>query len=331
MISMMKQLVKLSTVFLVLGLFLFTACEQDEPLEMDDTGETLIELRDDGTFDVELDVPSNSPRFSWRPRGRRPGFGRLNQCVDLVFPLTLDFPGGTSDQVADLDDLRTTLRDWRQNNTTGIGGRPQIAFPFDVELADGSVYTVDERSDFREIAQDCYRGRPHYKGRFQRCFELVYPVTVNYPDGNTADAADKRALSELLRTWRAENPDATVFPNLDYPLDIELKNGTVVTVNSREEIAEATEDCRMERPHYWRNRCFELAYPVNVELSDGSIVEVADQEALFDIYKEWLESYPRGEHPEIVIPFDVIIKSDGSTIAVNSIDDLEDLAEICRN
>ena len=328
---MMKRLLKFNYLFVVLGLFIFTACQEEEPLDIAESEEAVIDLRDDGSFDV-VDGEETS-RLDWmkRLRGRRPGFGRLNQCFDLVFPVTLEFPDGTTAEVSDSDDLKTTIREWKQNNESGIGGRPQLAFPFEVELADGDIFTVTERADLKEIAGDCYEGRPHYKGRFKRCYNLVYPVEVSYPDGSTAEAADRAALHELLKTWREENPDAEERPTLVYPLDIELTDGTVVTVGSREEIKTAVVACGRKRPHIWRNKCFDLVFPITVELEDEELVEAADLEALLAIYKEWLESYPRGDHPEIVFPYDVTLDSDGSTLTINSLADLEELQDTCRN
>lgn len=328
---MMKQLFKFSSFLFVFSLFLFTACQEDALPEVSGSEDAIIDLREDGTFDV-MDTET-AERLDWvkRFRGRKLFFGRLNQCFDLVFPVTLNFPDGTTEEVASAEDLRSTLRDWKANQTSGIGGRPQLAFPFEVELADGDTYTIEEKPDLREIAGDCTEGRPHFKGRFKRCFELVFPVGVSYPDGTTAEAADREELKTLFSTWRTENPDATEHPTLAYPLDIELTDGTTVTVDSREAIREAISDCRRPRPHFWRNRCFDLVFPVSVELNDETVVEVADQEALYDVYKEWLESDPRGDHPEVIFPVDVTLESDGSVVTLNSLSDLEDLQDVCRN
>ena len=54
----------------------------------------------------------------------------------------------------------------------------------------------------------------------------------------------KRADFRLLREWRKANPDATVKPALNFPLDIQYKDGTAATINNQTEFDAAKDACK---------------------------------------------------------------------------------------
>ena len=135
-----------------------------------------------------------------------------------------------------------------------------------------------------------------------RCFDLNYPVTIAYPDGNTAEASDMAALRDLLMEWRENNPDATERPTLVFPVDVTLEDGTVVTVEDHEVLRALASDCEGPERPLLRN-CFDLVFPVTVSYPDGTATEYEDAEALRTAIAEWIEANPDAtDRPHFCIP-----------------------------
>lgn len=69
----------------------------------------------------------------------------------------------------------------------------------------------------------------------QECFDLIFPVTFALPDGSeiTGDASE---LRHGISRWYEANPDAAERPALQYPVDIELEDGTIITVEQEEQM-----------------------------------------------------------------------------------------------
>ncbi|NJL76208.1 MAG: hypothetical protein HC892_15520 [Saprospiraceae bacterium] len=246
-------------------------------------------------------------------------YGRHHEpCFELVFPVMLNFPDGTSVEVADQDALQTARKTWRENNPEAEG-RAQIAFPYQVTLEDSTVQTVENEEDLAALLETC---RP--LDRRARCFEVVYPVTIIFPDSTTAQATDAQSFHTLVREWRANNPSVEGRPEIAFPYTIQLKDSTTVTVNSTEELTAVAGDCVEDAV-----RCFELVFPVTVQYPNGTTVEVADREAYRSILDTWRAENPTARaRPEIVFPYSVELRN-GNVVEINSLADLKRLERYC--
>jgi len=63
--------------------------------------------------------------------------------------------------------------------------------------------------------------------RGAKCFELVYPVTIAFPDGSTAAVNDKEEAKEAKKAFKEANPDAEGRPTLVFPIQIVQDSATV--------------------------------------------------------------------------------------------------------
>ncbi|RMG88667.1 MAG: hypothetical protein D6714_00330 [Bacteroidetes bacterium] len=169
-------------------------------------------------------------------------------CYELVFPVTLEFPDGTTAEVNDYDEMRDLLKDWKQNNM-GVKDHPVFVFPIEMISEDGETITVASRDELIELKKAC----PGDFGKFgpkwkhhkcKPCFKLVFPVTIQFPDSTTLEVNDRKELKMALREWKINNPGADEHPTLVFPLDVEMKDGTIVTVNSVEELKELRKSCK---------------------------------------------------------------------------------------
>lgn len=195
-----------------------------------------VELHD-GTI-VTIESQEDLHELMAECRDNRPHRPR---CFKLVFPVTVEFPDGTTAEAADNAVLHQLIREWKQNNPDAEE-RPTIAFPHDVELPDGTIVTVNGQEDIRAILEDCIGDRPHGP-HGPRCFELVFPVTVVFPNGFTAQVVNAMQLKHLMREWRENHHGPGPRPHLVFPYDVQMEDGTVITITSLEQLQELLESC----------------------------------------------------------------------------------------
>lgn len=190
----------------------------------------------------------------------RGGMGKFG-CYELVFPVTIALPDSTTQEVASYDEMKAAIRAWAEANGGQIGGghghhgggdrpRPAFVFPISVISQAGELITVNNEEELRALRAECGGGsfgQHGHQGHGQHglsCFQILFPVTVAFPDGTTAEAADQQALRDLLHTWRKNNPDATERPSFVFPISVQMTDdSTTVAVNSADELHQLKEDC----------------------------------------------------------------------------------------
>lgn len=208
---------------------LFTSCEKDSDLT---------------TSVVDIDNYVDSTMYDMQ---RNANCGRFG-CYELVFPITLNFPDGTSAEVDSYEDLRETLYAWKEANPEA-GERPVLAFPIDLLTEDGEVVTVENREELGELRRACRRdywrnhGPRGHRNRPMFCFKPVYPLSLTFPDGTITEVEDFREMKEILRTWKSENRDAEGRPKFVFPMEVEYEDGTTATVESPADIRALKEEC----------------------------------------------------------------------------------------
>lgn len=191
----------------------------------------------------------------------RGGMGKYG-CYELVFPVTINFPDSTSQEVNSYEEMKDALRTWFEANGGQGGGhhhgpggggdteRPTLAFPLTVISPDGELITVNTEQELHDLKEACGGGtfgHHGHQGHGQHglaCFEIQFPVTVLFPDSTTATAADQAALHTLIKDWKKNNPGVKGRPEFVFPITVVMKDdGTLVTVNSKDELHDLKEDC----------------------------------------------------------------------------------------
>ena len=270
-------------------------------------------------------------------------------CFTLVYPVTIILPDESEVMVFSreeiVDEVRAYLeanppqnnRPWRLER----GFRPEIAMPYDVQLEDGAILTIESREDLGIVLEDCgfERNRPWRPGNWgnhgehgglNRCFNIVFPITLSFPDGTTATVEDRAALREAIRTWREANPEVEGRPTLAYPYDVELQDGSVLTITSDEDRADLREVCEGTVGDGHGRRCFRINYPININFPDGTSVSVESREEALTAIMEWVEANPDAtERPQIDFPIEVTLRN-GETVTVETREQLRRLRRICR-
>ena len=152
------------------------------------------------------------------PRRRRARF--TGDCFSLIYPVAVDFPDGTSAEVTDSSALKTALRAWAADRPADQRGRPQLAYPLSVLLADGTVEELATRRDMRQLVRGC-RTVP------EPCVALAFPVELQLGDA-TVEVADADALRDAARAYRraarADGERARI--SLVFPVTYTAADGT---------------------------------------------------------------------------------------------------------
>lgn len=205
---------------------LITSCTESEEVEL-----------------VSVEDYVDEAVFSMESAGK---IGR-HGCYDLIFPVTVEFPDETSVSVDGKEELKETIRAWREENPE-VDGRPHLAFPFEVLSEDGQVITIDDRGELRARRAACHRkyhDRPWRPGRGLRdaCFDLVFPLSIEFPNGSVLEAANPQTLKNAIRAWlhTVDNPQGR--PMLVFPVTVEYEDGSQVEVGSKEDLKELKDQC----------------------------------------------------------------------------------------
>jgi len=217
---MIKSQLKIALLACFGFLLVFTSCTNEGIDSSDFADETL--------FNVESETRS----------------GKLG-CYELVYPVTIAFPDGTSQEVNSGEELREAVKSWKEANQD-VNGRPHLAFPYDIVTEDGTLITVETREQKRELFIRCKvnMGEGPHGHLGKPCFRIVYPMTIVFPDGSTADVESRGGLKMTIRAWKKDNPDAEERPTIGFPLEVKFEDGTTQTVESREDLKQLKKDCR---------------------------------------------------------------------------------------
>lgn len=295
----------------LLAAFFFVACDQkaDQELNEDTEVSEEIDLRDD------VEEPHGGPDGALG----RPG------CLRLLFPLTVDLPDGSTTEVANRQELRNLLKEWKADNPASEE-RPRIAFPHEIELPDGSVVTVSTPEQLRNFVRRC-QGKP--VGQQPRpCYQLVFPIAVTFPDGSSFEAATRKALADFTKVWRENHPGMEGHPEFVKPYQVLLRDGTLATIAEDGDLETIVADCRDERPAPQAERCFKLIFPVTLLFPDGRTAVTDNRAEMLLLIEAWRKANPNAaQRPAIAFPQD--IELDGQVVEVQSASELAEIIGDC--
>lgn len=229
---MSKQVLKLSLALLVIAsAFSIYSCSKEDAATSSEDVQNFVE----------------ETVYNFQREGNCGKFG----CYEFVFPVTIQFPDSTTADVNSYEEMKTTLKSWREANMD-VTGRPSLAFPLDVISEDGEVINVASGAELAELQRECrkefYKGKfgRHHKGRGHACFKLAFPVSITFPDGTTTEYADHMALRAALKEWKRDNRGSSDRPELAFPVNVELEDGTVVSIASKEDMKTLKETCNSD-------------------------------------------------------------------------------------
>ena len=166
------------------------------------------------------------------------------------------------------------------------------------------------------------------------CFELVFPVSIELPNGKIVEVESYEALKDAIRKWRKGHGKpvlpAVLRPHFVFPIDVITKEGETVTVDNIEELISLRKDCIASGGGIGKP-CFRLNYPLSIVYPDGSTVPYNSLREMRLALREWRKNN-NGDvtiRPVLSFPLSVTL-SDGTVVTVNSKEELKKLKEDCK-
>ncbi len=172
-------------------------------------------------------------------------------CFEFVFPITVVFSDASTKEVASYEEMKAAFKAWKEANP-GVKGRPTIQFPYTVTKDDGTVVTIENAEQMKVLVASCkpikgdgpgHGGGPKDggpKGDGKPCFTFNFPISVATVSKGVVEITTKEELKALLKELHKNKEKL----ELVYPLSLTLKDGTIVSVNSAEEIKAIKGACR---------------------------------------------------------------------------------------
>tara|TARA_B100000945_G_C20367776_1_gene590510 strand:+ start:246 stop:1061 length:816 start_codon:yes stop_codon:yes gene_type:complete len=155
---------------------------------------------------------------------------RSQECFELVFPVSFIMPDGSNIIISNSGDWQE-IKSWYDENPE-LEYRPSIQYPIDIIYQDASIFTINNEEEMIEVKSSCID-----------CIAFVFPITFFMPDGSNIIISNPEDWQEI-KNWYDENPSVEFDWNLQYPIDIRLEDGTIITVNSLQEIEALKESCQ---------------------------------------------------------------------------------------
>jgi hypothetical protein len=168
---------------------------------------------------------------------------------------------------------------------------------------------------------------------FGKCFEIVFPVTVIYPDKSTKEVANKEAYMTLIKTWKEANPESKERPTLAFPFEVTLEDGSTATVENEDGLKTLAMSCRPQGGPKGGicGDCFTPVFPVTISFPDGTSASVASATAFKAQLDAWRTANPNASgHPQIAFPYSVKLKLDSSIVVLKNVDELKALMAACK-
>ena len=207
------------------------------------------------------------------------------------------------------------------------GDLEDLTFPFEVDLPDGTVITVNNEEEFfaaleqwyEEYEEDEYgdwddddwKDEDWEDEKWEECYTVIFPVEV----------------------WEEANPESKEYPMPVYPVQVLLEDSTIVTIENEEQFDEIDKACYgdYEDQGDFDELCFDIAFPITVNNPDSTTTIANNEEeleaALVAIFGE-VEDIDEEAIFAAVLPLDIIFE-DGTTQTINALEDLEKAVFAC--
>ena len=222
----MKKTYFLRLILLVfLGVFIFS-CQKEEEEHIDETEEETINSNSQLT-DLLLRT-SQSP-------GAYDDIIDGNSCASVILPVTVIANGqqvtvNTPEDINIIKDIFNLF----PNDTDTL----EIMFPISLELFDYTQVTINNQADLDALAATCDIADAEIG-----CLNIVYPITfftynTNQQQTGTVTISNDWELFDFLHRL---GPDD--FISLDFPITVQLEDGSSVEVNTNQQLQALIVDC----------------------------------------------------------------------------------------
>lgn len=267
--------------------------------------------------------------------------GWKKHCFKLVFPLSMTFPDSTVVSFENRDEMRAGIKAWYQANPSSKE-RPDFVYPIQViKKGETDATTIANRDEMRDLKKSCF----DFKKGKKRCFKLVFPVSMTFPDGTTATYENRETMHAGIKTWYEANPTSKEKADFVYPVQVIKKGETdATTIANRDEMRDLKKSCYGKGGkkggkgkgkggkwnNYGKDHCFEFVFPLNILFPDGTTSSYADGKALRQGIRNWKKSNPGNkERPKLVFPVKIKLEGEDKETLIEDRAALRAVKEAC--
>lgn len=170
------------------------------------------------------------------------------------------------------------------------------------------------------------------------CYDLVFPVTVLFPDRTTTEVSSYEEMHSTIVQWRRSNPRVKARPQLQLPYEVTDEDGQIYLIDSfakqlelRKACAKTFFDNNGPKGHKDRpKQCFIVVFPLTIHYPDGTTLLVENRMEFQSALREWVEANPNANgRPIVGLPFTVLLRN-GNKVLIETRDELRRLRASCK-
>ena len=174
-------------------------------------------------------------------------------CVDLVYPISIENPEGDIIYVESEYYLHEYIDQYYQNCNSDDCGDFSLVYPLTVEYYSETndqtqILTINSEEELQELLDEYCYNDDDGEGGLDTCGEIVYPVTVEAPNGDQFTGNSEEEIMTFIEEWSSNNCNTmecdTDF-ELVFPITMEFEDDQgdiiVMTIQSEVMLEEITE------------------------------------------------------------------------------------------
>ena len=169
-------------------------------------------------------------------------------CVDLVYPISIENPEGDIIYVESEDYLHEYIDQYYQNCNGDNCGDFSLVFPLTVEYYSetndqSQILIINTEEELQELLDEhCYSGDDNSdEDGLDSCGEIVYPITVEAPNGDQFTGNSEEEIITFIEDWSSNNCN-TMECNVDFELvfpitmEFEDEQGDLIVMTIQSEV-----------------------------------------------------------------------------------------------
>ena len=174
-------------------------------------------------------------------------------CVDLVYPISIENPEGDIIYVESEYYLHEYIDQYYQNCNSDDCGDFSLVYPLTVEYYSETndqtqILMINSEEELQELLDEYCYNDDDGEGGLDTCGEIVYPVTVEAPNGDQFTGNSEEEIMTFIEEWSSNNCNTmecdTDF-ELVFPITMEFEDDQgdiiVMTIQSEVMLEEITE------------------------------------------------------------------------------------------
>ena len=166
-------------------------------------------------------------------------------CVDLVYPISIENPDGEILSVESEYELHEYIDQYYQNCNSNDCGDFSLVYPLTVEYYSEAndqtqILTINSEEELQELLDEhCYNDDG--EDGLDTCGEIVYPITVEAPNGDQFTGNSEEEIMSFMEEWSSNNCNTmecdTDF-ELVFPITMEFEDeqGDIIVMTIQSEV-----------------------------------------------------------------------------------------------